>query len=96
MYQKGTIKMKGEGEMRLVGEMRERRDKKERVLTKRELEVLKLIIKGRKNEEIGYELNISPHTAKVYVSCVMDKLNVRNRIQAAVKGIREGMVELDY
>lgn len=54
-------------------------------LTDREKEVLKLLSKGLSNTEIAEELVISPHTAKVHVSNILNKLAVTDRVQAAVK-----------
>ncbi len=49
-------------------------------ITKREFEVLKLVIRGYNNNEIGKMLNISTFTAKAYVSSLIEKTGVRNRI----------------
>lgn len=61
-----------------------------RVLTEREKEVLTLIAKGKTNKEIATELIISEHTARAHVRSLMQKLNLNNRTQLAVRGIREG------
>jgi len=52
-------------------------------LTKRELEVLALMVQGVSNEEIARQLVISPATARHHVSACLQKLGVTNRIQAA-------------
>lgn len=52
-----------------------------RRLTARELEVLKLIVKGRRNKEIGDELFISTHTVKNHISNILTKLGVNDRTQ---------------
>lgn len=62
------------------------------VLTDRELEVLRLIVEGRSNEKIGEQLRIDPGTARSHVSRVMSKLGVQNRVQAAVRAVRERLV----
>jgi len=62
-------------------------------LTKTEYKVLKLLVEGKSNVEIASELIISPHTAKAHVSNIIYKLQVENRIQAAVKAVREKLVE---
>jgi len=61
-------------------------------LTKRELEVLTLIAAGRENAEIAAALVISQHTAKSHVSSILAKLEVENRIQAAVYAVRQRLV----
>lgn len=61
-------------------------------LTKRELEVLTLIAAGRDNAEIAAALVISQHTAKSHVSSILAKLEVENRIQAAVYAVRQRLV----
>ena len=62
-------------------------------LTPRETEVLKLMIEGKNNTEIARELIISTHTAKAHVCNILQKLEVRDRVQAAVKAVREKIVE---
>ena len=58
----------------------------------REREVLGLIVEGRDNNEIAAELVISPETVKTHVSTVLEKLEADNRVQAAVKAVRAGLV----
>ena len=52
-------------------------------LTKRELEVLRLVVEGRSNGEIGAQLFVSRKTASVHVSNILRKLGAANRIEAA-------------
>jgi DNA-binding NarL/FixJ family response regulator len=61
-------------------------------LTPRELEILRLIVKGYENGEIARILVISPSTAKNHVAHVLDKLGMQNRVQAAVYAVRSGLV----
>jgi DNA-binding NarL/FixJ family response regulator len=61
-------------------------------LTPREAEVLRLIVDGRDNSEIAAELVISAETVKSHVSSVLEKLGVRNRIEAAVAAVRRGLI----
>jgi DNA-binding NarL/FixJ family response regulator len=61
-------------------------------LTDRELEVLKLIAIGKDNAEIARELFISPKTVKNHISNILMKLQIENRIQAAVYAVRCGIV----
>jgi DNA-binding CsgD family transcriptional regulator len=61
-------------------------------LTDREREVLRLIGRGATNREIAQELIISEHTVKSHLRSILNKLNIRNRQQAAVYAEREGLV----
>ena len=61
-------------------------------LSKRELEVLELIVEGYSNPEIGKKLNLSVNTIKTYVRSIMNKLMVSDRVQAAVTALRNGIV----
>jgi DNA-binding NarL/FixJ family response regulator len=61
-------------------------------LSDREIEVLKLIANGKDNAEIARELFISPKTVKNHISNILMKLQIENRIQAAVYAVRRGLV----
>jgi DNA-binding NarL/FixJ family response regulator len=61
-------------------------------LTVREHDVLDLLARGMANPEIATALNLSEHTVKNYVSSILTKLQVENRIQAAVLAVRAGVV----
>lgn len=61
-------------------------------LSERELEVLSMIVAGRENAEIAEALVISQHTVKNHVSSILTKLEVENRIQAAVYAVRKRLV----
>jgi DNA-binding NarL/FixJ family response regulator len=61
-------------------------------LSDREIEVLKLIANGKDNAEIARELFISPKTVKNHISNILMKLQIENRIQAAVYAVRSGLV----
>jgi DNA-binding NarL/FixJ family response regulator len=54
------------------------------VLTKRELQILNLIARGLINDDIAKKLAISPTTVKTHAHKIFDKLNVRNRTEAAL------------
>jgi DNA-binding NarL/FixJ family response regulator len=61
-------------------------------MTTRELEVLELLARGLGNIEIAQALYLSQHTVKNHVSSILIKLQVENRIQAAVRAVRGGLV----
>ena len=61
-------------------------------LSQRELDVLKLIANGNDNAMIAAELHISPKTVKNHISNILMKLQIENRIQAAVYAVRSGIV----
>ena len=61
-------------------------------LSDREIEVLKLIANGKDNAMIAAELHISPKTVKNHISNILMKLQIDNRIQAAVYAVRSGIV----
>ena len=62
-------------------------------LTARETEILRLVAHGRDNTEIAQELYLSPSTVKNHVSRLLEKLGAENRVQAAVIGVRRGLVD---
>jgi DNA-binding NarL/FixJ family response regulator len=61
-------------------------------LSDREVQVLKLIANGKDNAMIAAELHISPKTVKNHISNILMKLQIDNRIQAAVYAVRSGLV----
>lgn len=63
-------------------------------LTGRELEVLRLIVAGRSNKEIGSDLKISEATVKSHVNSILSKLGVTDRTQAATTALQRGLVHL--
>jgi DNA-binding NarL/FixJ family response regulator len=60
-------------------------------LSERELQVLKLIANGKDNASIAADLHISPKTVKNHISNILMKLQIENRIQAAVYAVRSGL-----
>jgi len=61
-------------------------------LTEREYEVLRHLVTGKSNTEIAKELIVSVHTAKAHVCSILQKMCVNDRVQAAVKAVKEGLV----
>jgi DNA-binding NarL/FixJ family response regulator len=64
-------------------------------LTERELDVLRLIARGLSNAEIGQELYISDATVKTHITHILQKLNLRDRVQAVVLAHETGLFEAD-
>ena len=71
-------------------------DKLSRVLTDRELEVLKMVARGMSNAEIAEQLTISPATAKTHVAHLLTKLDSRDRIQLVIIAYQSGLVATQY
>ncbi|MGB0388078.1 MAG: response regulator [Ardenticatenaceae bacterium] len=63
-------------------------------LTKREVEVLKLVAEGLSNEQIGELLSVSKGTVGKHISNILEKLHLANRTQAALYALRQGLVSL--
>lgn len=64
-------------------------------LTTRELDVLRLIVRGCSNKEIGNQLHISEATVKTHINNLLSKLGVSDRTQAATTALQRGLVHLD-
>jgi DNA-binding NarL/FixJ family response regulator len=64
----------------------------ESTLTPRELEVLKLIAQGASNKEIGQQLYITEGTVKTHVTNILNRLNLRDRTQAALYARERNLV----
>lgn len=62
------------------------------MLSQREREVLRLIAQGCSNQEIAQQLYLSLGTVKSYVRIILNKLSVDDRVQAAAKAVREGLI----
>ncbi|MER3481091.1 MAG: DNA-binding response regulator [Meiothermus sp.] len=61
-------------------------------LTKRELEILRLIAEGRSNRQIAQDLGISLSTVKTHVEELLAKLSASDRTQAAIRALRQGLL----
>jgi DNA-binding NarL/FixJ family response regulator len=63
----------------------------EAILSGRELDILRLVAEGCDNDEIAERLHLSPRTVKNHVSSILAKLDMDNRVQAAVYAVRRGI-----
>jgi len=63
-------------------------------LSSREMEVLRLIVKGMSNKEIAAALNITEVTTKLHVGHILSKLKVNDRTQAATSALQRGIIHL--
>jgi DNA-binding NarL/FixJ family response regulator len=66
----------------------------DRGLTVRETEVLRAVVSGKSNKEVGSALDISEATVKVHMTHLMEKLNVAGRTEAITEAIRRGLVHM--
>lgn len=64
-------------------------------LTEREMEVLKLVARGRSNREIAHQLLVAEGTVRTHVSNILSKLHLASRTQATLYALREGLASLD-
>jgi DNA-binding NarL/FixJ family response regulator len=64
-------------------------------LTERELDVFRSIVRGLSNAEIGRELYISDTTVKTHITHILQKLNLRDRVQAVVLAYQTGLFDAD-
>jgi DNA-binding NarL/FixJ family response regulator len=77
---------------RLITPARPINDELPEPLTERELDVLRLLAEGLSNREIGNKLSLTEGTVKNYVTNVLQKIGVRDRTQAALRGRELGLV----
>ncbi len=89
----GKVQLAPEAAARLMREVRV--PESTEALTERETEVLKLIARGKTNNQIAHELFIGEATVKSHVHSILSKLNVSSRTQAALYAVRVGLVPED-
>lgn len=63
----------------------------ETALTDREMQVLRLVVEGKTNQEIGLALEISEKTVEKHLDSIFTKLSVSSRVEAAVRAVRDGL-----
>ncbi|MDP9484242.1 MAG: response regulator transcription factor [Actinomycetota bacterium] len=86
----GRVQMAPEAAARLVREVRAPENPE--ALSRREVEVLELLARGRSNKQIARSLYVGERTVKTHVSHILTKLGVRSRTQAALYAVRTGLV----
>jgi DNA-binding NarL/FixJ family response regulator len=67
----------------------------QKTLSMRELEVLELVARGRKNREIALLLEIEERTVRFHMENILDKLQVNNRAEAACHALKKGGSKID-
>jgi len=89
----GRVQLAPEAAVRLMREVRSPENPE--ALTDREVEVLKLLARGKANKQIADELFVEEKTVKSHVSSILRKLGVRSRTQAALHAVRTGLVSVE-
>src|SRR5258707_1177089 len=64
-------------------------------LSEKEIDILRCVAMGLSNKEIAEQLAYSEKTVKNYLSIIFQKLNIRDRTQAAIFAFRHGLIPLD-
>jgi two-component system, NarL family, response regulator LiaR len=64
-------------------------------LSEREMDVLRLLTQGKTDQQIAKQLVLTDVTIRTHISRILSKLGLKNRVQAALYGIRSGLVSLD-
>ena len=64
------------------------------ILTVREIQVLELLVTGKRNKEIAAALGISSDTASAHIKSIFQKFNVHDRTAALAEGVRRGMIHI--
>ena len=84
--------MSGINEQKETEEVKTKGTKNKYGLTKKELEVLSLIVDGLSNNEIAQKLVVSLSTTKAHVHSILQKLYLSDRTKAAITALKEGLV----
>ncbi|HEY7465223.1 MAG TPA: response regulator transcription factor [Dehalococcoidia bacterium] len=90
----GQVQLSPQAAARLMREVRTPDVPAPQALTEREMDVLKLIARGKANKEIALDLIIGEKTVKTHVSNILLKLGVQSRTQAALYAAQNGLAEL--
>lgn len=96
---KGQAVIDAEMTARLLNEFRRLSDQNEpkpariEELTDQERKILTLVADGASNKDIAIELNLSERTIKNYLSVIFQKLQVNNRTEAAIRAMKDGLVD---
>jgi NarL family two-component system response regulator LiaR len=80
---------------KVLEELRRGRDSGAEQLSRREVDVLTALARGRSNKEIAKQLSISDETVKTHVSNILSKLQLEDRTQAAIYALQQRLVPLD-
>ena len=80
-------------EFRRLSEKKETEKPKFQSLTDQERKILTLVAEGASNKDIAGDLNLSERTIKNYLSIIFQKLQVNNRTEAAIRAMRDGLVD---
>jgi DNA-binding NarL/FixJ family response regulator len=97
--QRGEAPISGKMAVRILQEFREVKQNPQPSsehpddLTQREIEILEFVVKGATNNEIAKTLCIAENTVKIHLRNILEKLHLKNRIQAAVYAVRQGLVK---
>ena len=89
----GRVQLAPEVAARLMREVQAPEGPEE--LTEREIEVLKLMARGKANKQIASELSVEEKTVKAHISSILRKLGVQSRTQAALHAVRTGLVSVN-
>jgi DNA-binding NarL/FixJ family response regulator len=80
-------------EFRRVTNRKEQKPQKVQSLTDQEQKILTLVADGASNKDIAAELDLSERTIKNYLSVIFQKLQVNNRTEAAIRAVKDGLVD---
>jgi DNA-binding NarL/FixJ family response regulator len=80
-------------EFRRVTGKKEQKQPKIQSLTDQEQKILTLVAGGASNKDIAVELDLSERTIKNYLSVIFQKLQVNNRTEAAIRAVKDGLVD---